>query len=92
MPANEREWYVRMLPRLAAEEAERQADILRAAFHSDNDQYRNIVSIWRSIADGKMIGEHIDARGRPMTDSIDEFVAFWKGDPAMLQKYGRYQA
>jgi hypothetical protein len=80
--------YVDMMPRLEAQKKILWAQIVRVANYAKDD-YESQMRFWEQMAQGAVIGEHIDPRGRPMTDSLSDFVGFWKGDTRMLQKYGQ---
>lgn len=64
------------------------AVVTRAAQY-DKDDFQQQMHYWAELARGAVIGNDIDPRGRPMTDSLPEFVAFYQGDPRTLAKYVR---
>jgi hypothetical protein len=76
-----------MIDRLHAEWMIDMAQAMRVA-NTGQETFDRVMSLWQAIANGAEVGKEIDAKGRPITDSLEDFNRFWMGDRDTLRKYG----
>lgn len=83
-----REEFIEIMQVLQAEQLMMFAQVYRVA-QATSEDYASMMAVWQGIADGKVIGEDMDEKGRPIIDSAEDFVAFMHFDEGVMSKYGQ---